>query len=120
MTTGVILQIQEAANLLTGTSNEGEITLPIIDLVMKGGWIMGIIGLLSVIAVYIFIERFFVIGRAKKEDKGFMNNIRSYILDGKLESAQALCLTNNSTFVKDNNAAELQRGTITYNFILMK
>jgi colicin import membrane protein len=26
----------------------------------------------------------------------------------------------NSTFIKDNNAAELQRGTITYNFILMK
>lgn len=96
MTTGVILQIQEAANLITGTPNEGEITLPIIDLVLKGGWIMGIIGVLSVIAVYIFIERYFVIGRAKKEDKGFMNNIRTYIHDGKLESAQALCLTNNS------------------------
>jgi biopolymer transport protein ExbB len=96
MTTGIILQIQEAANLLSGSSSEGELTLPIIDLVMKGGWIMGIIGLLSVIAVYIFIERFFVIGRAKKEDKGFMNNIRTYIHDGKLESAQALCLTNNS------------------------
>lgn len=96
MTTGIILQIQEAASLLPGSSTEGELTLPIIDLVMKGGWIMGIIGLLSVIAVYIFIERFFVIGRAKKEDKGFMNNIRTYIHDGKLESAQALCLTNNS------------------------
>ncbi|MBC8321919.1 MAG: MotA/TolQ/ExbB proton channel family protein [Bacteroidetes bacterium] len=96
MTTGVILQIQEAANFITGTPNEGEITLPIIDLVMKGGWIMGIIGVLSIIAGYIFIERFFVIGRAKKEDKGFMNNIRTYIQNGKLESAQALCLTNKS------------------------
>jgi biopolymer transport protein ExbB len=51
---------------------------------------------LSIIAVYIFIERFFVIGRAKKEDKNFMNSIRKYIHEGKLESAQALCLTNNS------------------------
>jgi biopolymer transport protein ExbB len=96
MTTGIILQIQETANLLTGNSGEGEITLPIIDLVMKGGWIMGIIGVLSIIAVYIFIERFFVIGRAKKADKGFMDNIRTFIHQGKLESAQALCLTKNS------------------------
>lgn len=96
MTTGIILQIQETANLVAGVSGEEEITLPIIDLVMRGGWIMAIIGVLSVIAVYIFIERFFVIGRAKKEDKGFMNSIRTYIHEGKLESAQALCLTNNS------------------------
>ncbi len=46
--TFILLQINEAAEMVTGT--EGEITLPIIDLVMKGGWIMGIIGLLSVIA----------------------------------------------------------------------
>jgi len=96
MITGIILQIQEAANLITGAPTEGEITLPIIDLVLGGGWIMAIIGVLSVIAIYIFIERFFVIGRARKVDKDFMNNIRSFIQDGKLESAQALCLTNNS------------------------
>lgn len=96
MTTGIILQLQETANLVTGGQGEGEITLPIIDLVMRGGWIMAIIGVLSVITIYIFIERFFVIGRAKKVDKDFMNNIRNFIQEGKLESAQALCLTNNS------------------------
>ncbi len=96
MITAIILQIQETANIITGVPTEGEITLPIIDLVLRGGWIMGIIGVLSVITIYIFIERFFVIGRAKKVDKDFMNNIRSYIHEGKLESAQALCLTNNS------------------------
>lgn len=90
----ILLQINEAAEMVTGS--EGEITLPIIDLVMKGGWIMAIIGLLSVIAFYIFFERFFVIGRASKQDKNFMNNIRTYIHDGKLESARALCVTNNS------------------------
>jgi len=69
MITGIILQIQETASILSGTDSEGEITLPIIDLVMKGGWIMGVIGVLSIIAVYIFIERFFVIGRAKKRTR---------------------------------------------------
>ena len=90
----ILLQINEAAEMLTGS--EGEITLPIIDLVMKGGWIMAIIGVLSIIAFYIFFERYFIISRANRQDKNFMNNIRQYIHDGKLESARALCVTNNS------------------------
>ena len=90
----ILLQINEAAEQITGA--EGEITLPIFDLVLKGGWIMGIIGVLSVVAFYIFFERYFVIGRAARQDKDFMNNIRSYIHEGKLESARALCVTNNS------------------------
>lgn len=90
----ILLQIQEGAELLAG--NEGEITLPIMDLVLRGGWIMAIIGILSVVAFYIFFERYFVIGRAARQDKNFMNNIRKFIHEGKLESAQALCVTNNS------------------------
>ncbi len=96
MTAAIILQIQETAQMIGNSSESGEITLPIIDLVLKGGWIMAIIGVLSLIAFYIFFERYFVIGRASKEDKNFMNNIRNYITSGKLESAQALCVTNNS------------------------
>jgi len=96
MITAIILQIQETAQSLVGIEGEGEITLPIVDLVLKGGWIMGIIGFLSIVAFYIFFERYFIIGRAAKEDKNFMDNIRKYIHDGKLESARALCVSNNS------------------------
>ncbi len=90
----ILLQINEAAEQISGA--EGEITLPILDLVIRGGWIMGVIGILSVIAFYIFFERYFIIGRAARQDKNFMNNIRNYIHEGKLESARALCVTNNS------------------------
>ncbi len=96
MINGIILQITENAQNIAAAGSEGEITLPIVDLVLKGGWIMGVIGVLSVIAFYIFIERYFVILRASKEDKGFINKIRDYIHDGKLESARALCVSNNS------------------------
>ena len=91
----IILQIQEQAQALTGSKGEFN-TLPIIDLVMKGGWIMAIIGVLSIITFYIFFERYFIIGRAARQDKNFMNNIRTYIHEGKIESAKALCVTNNS------------------------
>jgi biopolymer transport protein ExbB len=59
---------------------------------------MAIIGVLSIIAFYIFFERYFIIGRAARLDKNFINNIRNYIHDGKLESAVALCDTNRSPF----------------------
>lgn len=97
MTAFILLQINETAKTLTAAGIEKhEITLPIIDLVMKGGWIMAILGLLSLLAVYIFIERYLVIGKASREDKNFMNNIRNFILDGKLDAAKDLCITNNS------------------------
>ncbi len=97
MTTALILlQLHETAQTLTTGAVKGEISLPIIQLVIKGGWIMAILGVLSVIAVYIFIERYLVISRAAREDKNFMNNIRTFILAGKLDSAKALCQTNTS------------------------
>ncbi len=96
MITAIILQLHETARILGTEAGKGEISLPIIQLVEKGGWIMAILGLLSVVAVYIFIERYLVISRSSREDKNFMNNIREFILSGKLDSAKALCQTNNS------------------------
>ncbi len=96
MITAIILQLHETAQILGNEAGKGEISLPVIQLVEKGGWIMAILGLLSVIAVYIFIERYLVISRSSREDKNFMNNIREFILSGKLDSAKALCQTNNS------------------------
>lgn len=96
MTLAVILQLHESAQVMGAMADKGEISLPIIELVIKGGWIMAILGLLSVIAVYIFVERYLVISKAAREDKSFMNNIQNFILEGKLDAAKGLCLTNNS------------------------
>ena len=68
-----------------------QIKLTLFDLAMKGGWMMIPIILLSFIAAYIFIERYYVIKRANKEDQNFMNRIKDYIHDDKIEAALALC-----------------------------
>ncbi|MBN1951629.1 MAG: MotA/TolQ/ExbB proton channel family protein [Bacteroidales bacterium] len=65
--------------------------LEFIDLALKGGWLMLPIFLLSVVAIYIFFERYSAITKASKIDANFMNRIKDYIHDGKLESAFALC-----------------------------
>jgi biopolymer transport protein ExbB len=72
-----------------------EKTLTIWELITSGGIggniIMGILFLLSIAAVYIFWERFSAIKAANKMDKNFMNNLKDHILNGKIESAIALC-----------------------------
>ncbi|MCQ2324367.1 MAG: MotA/TolQ/ExbB proton channel family protein [Paludibacteraceae bacterium] len=58
-----------------------------------GGWIMIILALLLAWAVYLFIERMVVLKSATKEDKTFMDRIRDYIHEGKIDSAINLCKT---------------------------
>lgn len=70
--------------------------LSVLDMAMKGGIIMIPLLILSFIAIYIFIERLLAISRAGREDKNFMNNIRDYILNGKIDSAKALCKSTNT------------------------
>jgi len=66
------------------------------DLMVKGGWVMIPIILLSFVAAYIFIERYYVIRQATREDVNFMNRIKDYIHDGKIDAALALCKSTDS------------------------
>jgi biopolymer transport protein ExbB len=69
----------------------GSMKISFFELAMKGGWVMLPIILLSVIAVYIFFERYFAINKAAMIDTNFMNRIKDYIHDGKIENALTLC-----------------------------
>ncbi|PID94821.1 MAG: biopolymer transporter ExbB [Bacteroidetes bacterium] len=92
--------LAQTAAEAAATEEAGEITVLGWDLVQKGGWIMAILGLMSVIAIYIFIERFLMIQRATKEDKNFMNNIRDYMHNDRLESAITLCKSTNTPIAR--------------------
>ncbi|MBR1808473.1 MAG: MotA/TolQ/ExbB proton channel family protein [Paludibacteraceae bacterium] len=61
-----------------------------------GGWIMVVLAVLLALAIYLFIERLVVINKAKKEDKSFMDRIKDYIHDGKIDSALNLCRQTNT------------------------
>jgi biopolymer transport protein ExbB len=71
------------------TANETQVSY--FELAIRGGWVMYPILLLLIFAVYIFIERFMTLRNAAKIDQNFMNRIKDYIHDGKIDSAMALC-----------------------------
>ena len=66
------------------------------DLLMKGGWLMAPIGLLAVIGLVIFFERYFTIRKASKNDSTLMVRVRASIVSGELESAKAICRNSNT------------------------
>lgn len=57
----------------------------------KGGWLMLILLLLSIVAIYIFGSKWWLIHKAGKIDKNFMKNIHELIHEGKINSAVELC-----------------------------
>jgi biopolymer transport protein ExbB len=80
---------------LSETQAPVEKTLSIIELITSGGLggqiIMISLGLLSILTVYLFWERYQVIKNAMKEDPQFMNKVKDYLSDGKLDAVIALC-----------------------------
>jgi biopolymer transport protein ExbB len=71
-------------------------SLSVWDLTLKGGWVMIPIFILSIVAVYIFVERYFAIRKASIEDQSFMNRVREFIHDGKIEAAIRLSQSTNT------------------------
>jgi biopolymer transport protein ExbB len=65
--------------------------MDMVDMAFKGGWIMIVLALLSVICFYILFERMYVIRKAGKEDPMFMEKIKDYILSGEIKSAISYC-----------------------------
>jgi biopolymer transport protein ExbB len=89
--------MMQAAGEAAQTAEGGEkVTINLIELLMQGGWIMIPLFLLSFLAIYIFIERYLAIKRASREDKSFMNRIKDYIHEGRIDSALTLCQSHNN------------------------
>ena len=72
----------------------------LIDIIMQGGplgiAIMVTLFVLSIIALYIFLERYFTIQRAGRIDESFMNNVKTNVQAGNIDAARALCQTTDS------------------------
>ncbi len=60
------------------------------DMIVKGGPLMIPLGVLSVIAIYVFVERYITISRAAKLESNFMPMIRDQITSDNISAARSL------------------------------
>jgi biopolymer transport protein ExbB len=89
----ILSYIQDTAPLQT------EKTLSLVELIKNGGLggqlIIGVLFVLLLMVTYIYFERLFAIRSAVKVTPNFMPQIRSFVMNGKLDGAQQLCVQEN-------------------------
>lgn len=70
--------------------------IPVMELALKGGWIMIPIILLLLVSIYVFVERLVVIRKSSGNEEGLLCSIRDYVLNDRLDSAKTLCKNTNT------------------------
>lgn len=88
---------QAAVETVANATEKAE-NITIWDMAVSGGWIMLVLALLLVLAIYIFIERYLTLSAALKgeEDNVFMKNIREYVHQGNIDEARNLSKQTNT------------------------
>ena len=81
----------DVADLAPATPVSQEMNFSLIEMATKGGWLMIVLLILSIIAIYIFGNKWWMIRKAGNIDKNFMKDIHDLIHEGKIKSALALC-----------------------------
>lgn len=109
-----MLQIAPAVQDSIATHPTGSITEPaelaIWELTLKGGWIMIVLALLSVIAIYLFINKLLELRAARTADKSFMDRIKDYISTERIDAAINLCQATDTPSSRIMSKALSRRG----------
>lgn len=71
-------------------------TVSLLELVMKGGWVMIPLAILSVLAIYIIIERILTFRKAVKLPGDFIAKVKEKVKQGDIQGARLLCVEQNT------------------------
>ncbi|MET6995841.1 MotA/TolQ/ExbB proton channel family protein [Chitinophaga defluvii] len=96
------LRLPKADTVATALNAAGEASqqISLMDMLMKGGVLMIPLGILSVIAVFVFVERYMTISKAGKLEDNFMPMIRDHITTGNMAAARSLAKNTNSPIAR--------------------
>lgn len=96
----ILLQITTSTAVDTVANGGGEASVSIMDLIFAGGFIMIPIFLLSILAVYIFVERILTIKNASRTPNQFTDKIRNLVMAGDVNGAKLLCAQTDTPIAK--------------------
>jgi biopolymer transport protein ExbB len=94
-----LLQIVDSLHSVTQTmagdrNHDGHLSF--FELLAMGGWIMIPLGIMLLLAVYVFAERTIAIRNAARIDSNFMNIIRDHIVSGNIQAARSFAKNTNN------------------------
>ncbi|MBC7418490.1 MAG: MotA/TolQ/ExbB proton channel family protein, partial [Pedobacter sp.] len=65
-------------------------SISLLELLFKGGWVMAPILFLSLVAIYVVIERILVLNRASSTPKDLVDSLKAHILRADLNTAETM------------------------------
>lgn len=94
------LQIADNAAPATGVKD-----VPLWDIISMSnegiGWIINLVLLLMFgYAIFVFVERYLALQKASKEERGFLDRVKSSLINGKIDEAKMICASSDSPIAK--------------------
>lgn len=86
-----LLQIDVTSTDTTAVETAGRESVSLFDLIIAGGFVMIPLFILSLVAIYIFVERLLTIRRAAKTPGEFTDKIRNLVMNGDINGARMVC-----------------------------
>lgn len=95
----IFLQIVQSSSDSLNVAAEGK-SVSVMDLLLQGGFMMIPIFLLSIAAIYIFVERVLTIRKAAASPDQFMDSIKQRVQSGDINGARMLCVQNQTPIAR--------------------
>ena len=91
--TMVVLQTLTSDSLttLTNATDSSSTSIGLLDLLIKGGYMMIPLYLLFVVAIFIFVQKLLVIRKASKTPNQLLDQVKVLVQSGQIDKAKLLC-----------------------------
>lgn len=83
--------LQQVDSAVADSAQAASQATSLLDVLVLGGWVMVPLALLSVLTVYLLVERIITIRRASSNPDTITDRIREYVRSGDVEGAIAYC-----------------------------
>lgn len=90
---------------ISSVAQNPEESITLLQLLIKGGWVMLILLILSIFTIYLFFERWLVIKNSALPTQSFFKQLKQAIYDGNLKEAKKICKVQESPISRVLNAA---------------
>ena len=91
----IILQagntMADSAALAAGAETTEHVSAPILEIMVKGGFVMALLALSLVVAIYFIVERWIYLGKRAKLDDNLINIIKDNLKDNRPDAALSYC-----------------------------
>lgn len=83
--------VADSAQSAAGEAATEHVSAPILEIMVKGGFVMGLLAASLIVAIYFIVERWIYLKNRAKLDENLINVVRDNLKDNRPDSALAYC-----------------------------